>query len=85
MISPNEFWLQLHRLAEAYEAEGRSTGERAQNILGQYREMFPVAQREVLAALRLVAANMPDLCHFIIAAANDAKLQKETRPQDSLA
>ena len=32
MISPNDFWLQLHRLAEAYDAEGLTDEERAINI-----------------------------------------------------
>jgi hypothetical protein len=84
MISPNEFWLQLHRLAEAYEAEGRSTSERAENIIGQYREMFPVAQREVLAALHVVAANMPDLCQLVVATA-EAQSRTDNRSRQSLA
>jgi hypothetical protein len=43
MRAPNEFWLQLHRLAEAYHAEGSTPAERAQNIVQQYERMPAIA------------------------------------------
>jgi hypothetical protein len=43
MIAPNEFWLHLHRLADAYDAEGLSKEERATNIISQFLEMPVIA------------------------------------------
>jgi len=68
VIAPNEFWLRLHQLAEAYSAEGLTPGERSQNIIGEFVEMPPVAQREVLADLCQIANHCPDLYRVAMAA-----------------
>ena len=67
MVPPNEFWLQLHRLAEAYQAEGLTGDERTENILEQFREMPYVARRALIADLATVALSTPDLYPLAIA------------------
>jgi hypothetical protein len=51
MVAPNEFWLQVYRLATAYEAEGLTTTERNEQIVAEFHDMPPIAQREIVAAL----------------------------------
>jgi len=77
VISPNEFWLQLHRLAEAYNAEGLTSQERAENIVAQFRDMPHVARRAVLTELLQIAVNIPDLYPLVVAAANEAERVKK--------
>jgi hypothetical protein len=61
MIAPNDFWLQLHRLAVAYESEGRTTSERSDSIMNQFQQMPRVARRQILEELLLVTVNLPEL------------------------
>jgi hypothetical protein len=79
MITPNEFWLQLHRLAEAYEAEGLTSEERAENIIAQFQDMPPIAQRALLADLVTVAAKIPELYPLAIATVNQAEAKPKTK------
>ena len=79
MISPNEFWLQLHRLAEAYDAEGLTSEERAENILSQLREMPTIAQRALLADLVTVVAKVPDLYPLAIATMNEVEAKPKAK------
>ena len=51
MAPPNEFWLSLHRLESAFEAEGTCYRERIENIVLQFREMPHVAQRQLVSEL----------------------------------
>ena len=55
MVAPNEFWLQLHRLAGAYDAEGLNASQRTENIVAELRGMSPLAQRELVAELLRLA------------------------------
>jgi hypothetical protein len=57
----NDFWLNLHRLAQAYDSQGQSLEEREACILRQLSAMPRVAQREVLQELRRMAIHLPDL------------------------
>ena len=70
MVSPNEFWLNLHRLHVAYESEGATIKERAANICRQFEQMPPVAQQEVLDELRRLAIHLPQLYPLMAAAAH---------------
>src|SRR5262245_7785445 len=77
MIPPNEFWLQLHHLALAYESEGRDDGERAQNIIEQFQKLPALARRTVLNELAVVALSIPELYSSIIAADGSNTRQDE--------
>lgn len=59
MATPNEFWLALHELAEAYFGEGETHEERLNNIKTQFRNMPSIAQNEVLVDLNLMLAALP--------------------------
>ena len=76
MIAPNEFWLRLHQLAEAYRAEGLTPEERSANIISEFAEMPPIAQREVLADLRQITDRCPDLYPLATAAAKDSERRR---------
>jgi len=70
MIAPNEFWLNLHRLAESYQAEGLTSDDRSKNIVAQFKEMPPIAQRELLRDLASVIVHCPDLYAMVVAEAS---------------
>jgi hypothetical protein len=61
MATPNEFWLALHHLAEAYEAEGMTPDERAENIGGELRKLPPLVRRTLIGDIRRLAVNLFDL------------------------
>ncbi len=61
MITPNEFWLALHNLAEAYDAEGFTAQERSRNVMDQLRRMPPSARRQVLSDMQQLAVHIDDL------------------------
>jgi hypothetical protein len=61
MRPPNEFWLCLHRLAQAYDAEGLSRAERGENIVLQFSAMPPTARRQVLGELAELTIALSEL------------------------
>ena len=72
----NEFWLNVQRLAESYEAAGFTTEERTEQIVGQFNEMASLAQREVLRELCRLMVHLPDVYTVVAAAANDQEKKK---------
>jgi hypothetical protein len=74
MYSPNEFWLNLHRLAAAYDAEGATIGERNANITRQFQDMPYLAQREVLGELQRLVHRLPELYLHVAEAAHESEL-----------
>lgn len=70
MIAPNEFWLCVHQLADAYDAEGLTAEERAESIVDELRKMPPITQRQVLGDLSRLVGNLSDLHTLTVAAAN---------------
>jgi len=66
MITPNEFWLAVHQLAEAYDSEGPTMDERAENIADEFDRLPFVTQRELLQNLLRIAAYLPDLCPRLV-------------------
>jgi hypothetical protein len=71
MPTPNDFWLALHQLAQAYDAAGLTPDERATRIVEQFRDMPAIAQREVLGDLLRVITHCPDLYPLVASAAKD--------------
>ena len=71
MRSSNEFWLNLHWLADAYDAEGRTMQESCSNILREFRQMPGVAQREVLTELKRLAIALPLLYPVVASTAGE--------------
>jgi len=68
MKSANEFWLCLHALYRAYEAEGGSPPERAEAILAQFLKMPSIARREALESFWPLVQNFPDVYQSVVAA-----------------
>jgi hypothetical protein len=68
MATPNEFWLALHVLCEAYEAEGMADCERVANITQQFQRMPPVVQRQVLREFQQVSLAMPGVGESVTSA-----------------
>jgi hypothetical protein len=72
VATPNEFWLTLHDLAQAYDAEGLSPDERSENIMHQLRRMPPIVRRQVLSDMRQLCNHLEDLFASACATARDA-------------
>lgn len=81
MTAPNEFWLALHRLAEAYDAEGLTTDERTTNIVEQFMEMPAISRRQIHSDLLRIAVHVPDLAPLIAAAETKARDQGAAKPR----
>ena len=79
MIAPNEFWLHLHLLAEAYVAEGNSAEARAANIVAQLESMPRPTQRVLLADLVQLVTHCPDLYSMAVEAVSDGAAPQQRR------
>ena len=79
MRPPNDFWLCLHRLAQAYDAEGISRDERRENIVLQFAAMPPIARRQVLAELAELTTALSELYPqtMVVVTNQDVKSQDE--------
>jgi len=66
--TPNEFWLSLHTLTEAYQNEGITEDERTGNIIDQFHRMPPVVRQHVKAELDQLAADLSELTIAVAAA-----------------
>ncbi len=68
MQTPNEFWLQVHNLLQAYDAEGPTPAARIASITSELLRTPPVVQREVLMELEQLMECLPDLYPTVLAA-----------------
>jgi hypothetical protein len=78
MPSRTDFWLYMHRLAAALDAEGVTPQERAENIVASFRQMPPVVRQEVLTDLRQLVRSLDEIEIRVIATANELS-QAEVR------
>ena len=69
MRTPNEFWLCLHELARAIDAEGRTEEERRGNIVASLEQMPPIARGQVLNELIELLTFLPELYPHVVSAA----------------
>jgi hypothetical protein len=76
MKTPNEFWLCVHRLAEAISSEGAASDERMKNIIDEFRGMPAISQREVLADLLQLAVHCPELYTQVAPLVNENERNK---------
>jgi hypothetical protein len=81
MVAANEFWLQVYRLATAYEGEGLTTTERNEQIVAEFHDMPPIAQREVVAALLRLTVHVPSIYTLVVADIRKTKHQKRKCPR----
>ena len=77
MRTPNECWMDLHRLAASLEAEGLTRQERFDNLVEEFLQLPPLVRRELIMELRFLLGELPDLEPVIIQATNAAEEQKQ--------
>jgi hypothetical protein len=82
MRSPNEFWLCLHELARAIDAEGGSDEERRAHIVATLEQMHPVARTQVVVELVELMTFLPDLYPQVIGLARNSRPAAETQSAD---
>jgi hypothetical protein len=68
MRTPNEFWLCLHELARAVDAEGRTDEERRANIVACLDAMPAIARNQVLSELVELLTFLPELYPHVVGA-----------------
>ena len=71
--TPNECWMDLHRLAESLDGEGLTRQERFDNIVHEFLAMPPLVRRELIRELRYVLCELTDLEPVVIQATNAAE------------
>jgi len=76
MCTPNECWMDLHRLAASLEAEGLTRQERFDNLVEEFLQLPPLVRRELIVELRFLLSELPDLEPVIIQATNAAEEKK---------
>jgi hypothetical protein len=79
MPTPNECWMDLHRLAASLDAEGLTRQERFDNLVQEFLELPPLVRRELLRELRFLLSDLTDLESVVVNAANAAE-EKPRRP-----
>jgi hypothetical protein len=66
MRTPNEFWLCLHELSTAKDAEGTTIAERQANIVNSFRKMPPLARQQSLDELIDMEIALQDLFPLLL-------------------
>jgi hypothetical protein len=64
--TPNEFWLCLHELARAIDAEGRTADEQREKILASLEQMPAIARGQVLNELIELLTFLPELYPHVV-------------------
>jgi hypothetical protein len=73
MRTPNECWMDLHRLAASLDNEGLTRQERYDNLVQEFLAMPPTVRRELIQELRFILCELVDLEPIVINAANAAE------------
>jgi 3-deoxy-D-arabino-heptulosonate 7-phosphate (DAHP) synthase class II len=76
MRTPNECWMDLHRLAGSLEAEGLTKQERLDNLTKEFLALPPLVRQELLTELRFLLAELADLEPLVINATDTAEEKK---------
>jgi len=77
MRTPNECWMDLHRLAASLDAEGLTRQERFDNLVEEFLQLPPLVRRELIAELRFLLSELPDLEPVIVQAINVVEEKKK--------
>lgn len=83
MATRSDFWLYMHRLAAALDAEGDTPQRRAENVAASFRQMPPIVRREVMSDLRILMRNLDEIEIHVIAAANELTQDDQRNSPDS--
>jgi hypothetical protein len=80
MRTPNECWMDLHRLAASLDAEGLSHHERVENLTEEFLALPPLVRRELLCELRFLLAELTGLEPVVVnAASRSEEMNAHTR------
>jgi len=79
MTTPNEFWLCLHELARAVDAEGQSDEDRRASICASFEEMPAIARTQILGELVELMTFLPDLYPHVVGAAAKRPAENDRR------
>jgi len=79
MRTPNEFWLCLHQLARAIDAEGATDEERRTNILASLEQMPSIARGQVLTELVELLTFLPDLYPYVVGVGSKRTVERVDR------
>jgi hypothetical protein len=80
MANPEQFWQQLHTIAESYDHLASTSQERSSEAVRQFKEINPQARQELLSDLFRLATHLPDL-YAAVAAAERAADDKNWKRQ----
>jgi hypothetical protein len=61
MTDLQDFWLQLHRLSQAYGAIGSTVGEATAALVDQFQDKAPEAQREASDQILVMLTALEEL------------------------
>jgi hypothetical protein len=71
MRTPNEAWMELHRLASSVDELGLTRQERYDHLIGEFMSLPPLVRRELLRELRFLLSELTDLEPLAITAASE--------------
>lgn len=70
MRTPNEAWMELHRLAASIDELGLTRQERFDHLIGEFLLLPPLVRRELLRELRFLLSELTDLEPLAVTAAD---------------
>jgi hypothetical protein len=68
MRTPNEAWMELHRLASSVDELGLTRQERYHHLIAEFMSLPPLVRRELLRELRFLLSELNDLEPLVFAA-----------------
>jgi len=82
MPTPNECWMDLHRLAASLEEEGLTRQERTDNLTHEILALPPLVRRELIREMRFILAELTDLEPVLINAINAEEVDGKRAPKN---
>jgi 3-deoxy-D-arabino-heptulosonate 7-phosphate (DAHP) synthase class II len=80
--SPNEAWMELHRLAASVDELGLTRQERFDHLVAEFLVLPPLVRRELIRELRFLLSELSDLEPLVIQAGNTAEDRPARRTGD---
>ena len=73
MRTPNEAWMELHRLAASVDELGLTRQERYDHLIAEFIALPPLVRRELIRELRFLLSELTDLEPLAVIAAHDGE------------
>ena len=68
MHTPNETWMELHRLASSVDELGLTRQERYDHMIKEFMSLPPLVRRELLRELRFLLSELTDIEPLVVTA-----------------